>query len=59
MQAALGKLDLVPLQVAQLARTQAVAISDEDHRGIAVAMAAAPTSAVHQPLNLALGEIAP
>ena len=56
---ALVELDLVPLQVAQLGRSQAVTVGDQDHRCIAMSVPAALTSAVHQCLDLALNEIFP
>src|SRR5262249_36576461 len=58
VQAALGQFDLLPLQVADLRRPQAVAIGDQDHGRVAMSMAAVLARAVHQPLDLALGEIA-
>ena len=58
VQAALGQLDLLPLQVADFRGPQAVAIGDQDHRRVAMAVAAIFASAVHQPLDLALGKIA-
>src|SRR5215510_2103081 len=58
MQAALGELDLLPLQVADLRGPQAVAIGDQDHGRVAMPVAAMLARAVHQPLDLALGEIA-
>src|SRR5262249_31100408 len=59
MQAALGELDLLPLQVAHLGGPQAVAIGDQDHGRVAMPIAAMLASAVHQSLDLALGEVAP
>jgi len=58
VQAALGELDLLPLQVADLRGPQTVAIGDQDHGRIPMPVAAILTGAVHQPLDLALGEIA-
>ena len=58
VQAALGQLDLLPLQVADLRGPQAVPIGDQDHGRIAMAVATILAGAVHQPLDLALGEIA-
>src|SRR6476660_5734459 len=49
----------MPLQVADLRRPQTVAIGDQDHRRVAMPIAAILASTVHQPLDLALGEIAP
>ena len=59
VQATLGQLDLLPLQVAHLRGPQAVAVGDQDHGGIAMAVATILAGAVHQPLDLALGEVAP
>src|SRR5262249_52763315 len=59
VQAALGQLDLLPLQVADLRGPQTVAISDQDHGRVAMAVAAKLAGAVHQPVDLALGEVAP
>src|SRR6516165_5434201 len=56
VQPALGQLDLLPLQVADFRRPQAVAVGDQDHGRVAMPIAAA--RAVHQPLDLGLGEIA-
>src|SRR5262245_21831436 len=53
MQAAL------PLQVADLRGPQTVAIGDQDHGRVAMPVATMLTGAVHQPLDLALGEVAP
>src|SRR6516164_5054663 len=58
VQAALGELDLLPLQVADLRRPQAMAVGHQDHGRVAMAVAAMLSGAVHQPLNLALGEVA-
>src|SRR5262249_3659772 len=52
-------LDLLPLQVADLRSPQAVAVGDQDHGRVAMPVAAMLACAVHQPLDLALGEIAP
>jgi len=58
VQAALGELDLLPLQVADLGGPQTVSIGDQDHGRVAMAVAAMLSGAVHQPVDLALGEIA-
>ena len=58
VQAALGQLDLLPLQVADLRGPQTVAIGDKDHGRVAMPIAAMLAGAVHQALDLALGEIA-
>src|SRR5262249_36963398 len=58
VEAALGKLDLLPLQVAHLRGPQAMAVGDQDHGRVAMAVAAMLSGAVHQALDLALGEIA-
>ena len=49
----------MPLQVADLRRPQAMAVGDQDHGRVAMPVAAMLSGAVHQPLNLALGEVAP
>jgi len=59
VQAALGQLDLLPLQVADLRRPQAMAVGDQHHGRVAMPVAAMLSGAVHQPLDLALGEVAP
>src|SRR5262249_10600544 len=59
VQPALGQLDLLPLQVADLRGPQAVPVGDQHHGRIAMAVAAMLSGAVHQPLDLALGEVAP
>src|SRR5262245_44044188 len=58
VQAACGLPHLLPLQVAYLGRPQTVPIGDQDHCRVAMAVATILASAVHQPLDLALGEIA-
>jgi hypothetical protein len=58
MQSALVELDLMPLEAADLRCSQAVAIGDQDHGGIAMTTATVLASGVHELLNLALGEIA-
>jgi hypothetical protein len=57
MQPASIELDLMPFQVAHLRRSQAVAIGDKDHGGIAMAMPIALGSLNELP-NLALGKVA-
>src|SRR5215467_9130396 len=59
VQAALGQLDLLPLQVADLGGPQTVAVGHQDHGRVAMPIAAMLSGAVHQPLDLALGEVAP
>ena len=59
VEAALGQFDLLPLQVADLRGPQTVAIGDQDHGRVAMPIAAVLAGAVHQPLDLALGEVAP
>jgi hypothetical protein len=53
VQAALGQLDLLPLQVADLRGSQTVPIGDQDHRGVAMSVAAMLACAVHQATDLA------
>src|SRR5262249_33288490 len=55
VEAALGQLDLLPLQVADLRGPQTVAIGDKDHGRVAMPIAAVLARAVHQALDLALG----
>ena len=57
VQAALGEFDLLPLEVAHLGGPQAMAVGDQDHGRIPMPVAAMLSGAVHQPLNLALGEV--
>ena len=52
VQAALGQLDLLPLQIADLRGPQTVAVGHQDHGRIAMAVAAMLSGAVHQPLDL-------
>src|SRR5262249_8287718 len=59
VEAALGQLDLLPLQVADLGGPQTVSIGHQDHGRIAMAVPAMLAGAVHEPLDLALGEVAP
>ena len=59
VEAALGELDLLPLQVAHLRGPQTMAVGHQDHGRIAMPIAAMLAGAVHQPLDLALGEVAP
>src|SRR5262249_25597778 len=59
VEAALGQLDLLPLQVADLRGPQAMAVGDQDHGRVAMPIAAMLTGTVDQPLDLALGEVAP
>src|SRR5262249_54343256 len=47
VQAALGELDLLPLQVADLGGPQAMAVGHQDHGRIAMAVAAMFAGAVH------------
>src|SRR5262249_10110316 len=54
VQAALGQLDLLPLQVADLRGPQAVAVGDQDHGGVPMPVAAMLASPVHQALDLTL-----
>jgi len=58
MQPALVELDLMPFQAADFACSQPVAISDEDHRCIAMTTSAHLAGSVPELLDLALGEIA-
>src|SRR5262249_14544840 len=44
------------IEVADLRRPQAMAVGDQDHGRVAMPIAAMLSSAVHQPLDLAVGE---
>src|SRR6516225_9324210 len=57
--ASLGQFDLLPLQVADLRGPQTVAKGDQDHGRVAMPIAAVLARAVHQALDLALGEVSP
>ena len=59
VQAALGELDLLPLQGAHLGGPQAMAVGHQDHGRVAMAVAAMLAGAVHQALDLAFGEVVP
>ena len=59
VEAALGEFDMLPLQVADLRGPQTMAIGDQDHGRVTMPVAAMLAGAVHQPLDLALGEVAP
>src|SRR5262249_26975722 len=59
VQAALGKFDLLPLQVADLRGSQAVPVGNQDHGRVAMPIPAMLAGAVHQPVDLALGEVVP
>src|SRR5215510_14761654 len=58
VQATLGQLDLLPLQVAHLRGPQTVSIGHQDHGRVAMPIPAMLAGAVHQALDLTLGEIA-
>jgi hypothetical protein len=57
VQTASRKLDLMPLQVAQLERPQPVPERDQDHTRIAMPVAAGLAGCCHQPLDLGGREI--
>ena len=52
-----GQLDLRPLQIAQLGRPQAVAIADQDHSRVPMAVAAGLPGGRHQALDLGRRQI--
>ena len=56
MEAAMGKIDGVPAQRDQLARPQAMAVGDQDHGGVAVAIAVL-ASCRDQPIDLGIGQV--
>ena len=58
MQAAMGKIDGVPAQRDQFARPQAMAVGDQDHGGVAVAIAVL-ASCRDQPIDLGVGQVFP
>src|SRR5262245_60019248 len=58
MQPALVELDLMPLQAADFACSQAVTIGDQDHGGIAMTASTVLAGSLHELFDLALGEVA-
>ena len=52
----MGKIDGVPAQRDQLARPQAMAVGDQDHGGVAVAIAVL-ASCRDQPIDLGVGQV--
>ena len=50
------EIDLVPAQVHEFGGTQAVAVGDEDHGGVAVTPPVF-LAGIHEPLDLSLGEV--
>src|SRR5262245_25249061 len=52
------QLDLVPLEVAELGRSEPVTVGEQDHRAIAVPVAI-PAGGIHQPIDLGLGQVLP
>src|SRR5262249_2009713 len=52
-----GQLDLRPLQIAQLGCPQAVAIADQDHSRVPMAVAAGLPGGRHQALDLGRGPV--
>ena len=52
----MGKIDGVPPQRDQLARPQAMAVGDQDHGGVAVAIAVL-ASCRDQPIDLGVGQV--
>ena len=52
----MGKVDGVPAQRDQLARPQAMAVGDQDHGGVAVAIAVL-ASCRDQPIDLGVGQV--
>ena len=53
MQSTRRRLDLRPLEVAQLGSPETVAVADQDHRRIAMAPAASLPGGTHEALDLA------
>jgi hypothetical protein len=58
MQAALVELDLMPFEAADFACSHPMTISGENHRAVAMTIPTVLAGSVHEPLDLALGEIA-
>ena len=58
VEAALGQLDLMPLEAADFGSSHPMTIGDQDHGGIAMTMATYLAGRVHQSLDLALDEVA-
>jgi hypothetical protein len=54
---AFGQLDLMPLQVTDFRGPKTVAIGDQDHGGIAMAVTAVPAGAIHKSLDFFPGEV--
>src|SRR5262249_11601242 len=52
-------LHLVPLQIAKLGSSKPVAVGQQDHGGVPVAIAAVLARGLHERLDLAACEIAP
>src|SRR5262245_17937398 len=52
-------LDLVPLQIAKLGSSKPVAVGQQDHGGVPVAIAAVLARGLHELLDLAACEVAP
>jgi hypothetical protein len=50
------RLDMTPLQIAQLGSPEAVPVADQDHGGVPMATAALRPGCCHQPLDLAPGQ---
>src|SRR4029453_17738783 len=55
VQAARGQLDLKPSEIAQLGGPEAMAVADQDHGGVPVAVAARTSGCGHQALDLPPG----
>src|SRR5262245_52341353 len=58
VQPALVEFDLMPLEAADFAGSQPMAIGDQDHGGVAVTMPTHFAGSIHELLNLALGQVA-
>src|SRR5262249_13015179 len=55
--AALVKLDLVPLEIADLRGSQSVTVRDQDHGRVSMSIAAVLAGIVHELFDLASGQI--
>src|SRR5262245_58290762 len=58
VQSPLVEFDLMPLEAADFAGPQPVAIGDQDHGGIAMTVPTVLAGSIHQLFDLAIGEIA-
>src|SRR4029077_11210868 len=57
--AALVELDLMPLEIADLRGPQSVTVGDQDHGRVSMPVAAVLAGIVHEPFDLAAGQVFP